>query len=123
MTELVCILCPKGCHLQVDEANGYAVTGNACPRGVVYGQKELRDPTRTVTSTVRVTGAHIPRLPVKTSAEIPKALVRQAARLLDEVTLAAPVALGTVVLQNILGTGVDFVATRSLEKTGEQTLK
>ena len=27
--ELICICCPKGCHLRVDTANDYAVTGNA----------------------------------------------------------------------------------------------
>ena len=33
MTELICITCPKGCHLRVDEEKGFAVTGNRCPRG------------------------------------------------------------------------------------------
>ena len=23
MTDLICIVCPKGCHLKVDEENGY----------------------------------------------------------------------------------------------------
>ena len=41
MTELTCILCPKGCRLRVDEKNGYAVTGNQCPRGIEYGKTEL----------------------------------------------------------------------------------
>ena len=30
--ELVCIVCPRGCHLTIDENNN--VTGNSCPRGV-----------------------------------------------------------------------------------------
>ena len=33
MRELICITCPKGCHLKVDEENDYKVTGNGCPRG------------------------------------------------------------------------------------------
>ena len=56
MTELICIVCPKGCHLKVDEENGYAVTGNSCEKGAAYGKKELTNPTRVVTSTVRVEG-------------------------------------------------------------------
>ena len=44
--ELICICCPKGCHLRVDTANDYAVTGNACPNGVAYGKEELTHPTR-----------------------------------------------------------------------------
>ena len=54
MTELICITCPKGCHLSVDEKNDYAVTGNSCPRGVEYGKSELLHPVRVVTSTVRI---------------------------------------------------------------------
>ena len=30
--ELICISCPKGCHLKVDE-EANKVTGNGCPRG------------------------------------------------------------------------------------------
>ena len=40
MKELVCIVCPKGCRLSVDEENGFAVTGNSCPRGEEYGKRE-----------------------------------------------------------------------------------
>ena len=42
--ELICICCPKGCHLRVDTANDYAVTGNACPNGAAYGKEELTQP-------------------------------------------------------------------------------
>ena len=48
MTDLICIVCPKGCHLKVDEENGYKVTGNGCPRGAAYGEKELVNPTRVI---------------------------------------------------------------------------
>lgn len=113
--ELVCIVCPKGCHLKIDVDNDYEVTGNACEKGEAYGKKELRNPTRTLTSTVRIKGAAISRLPVKTDGEIPKAALEEAVRLLDEVTVTAPVQLGEVVLKGILNSSVNFVATRSLE--------
>ncbi len=115
MTELICIVCPRGCHLKVDEENGCAVSGNACARGEAYGKKELIDPRRTLTSTVRIKGAHLPRLPVKTDREIPKADVLRAVRLLDAVTVKAPVRLGDVIISNILGSEANFVATRSME--------
>lgn len=114
MTNMICILCPKGCHLQVDEQNNYHVTGNGCERGVAYGKKELQNPTRTLTSTVRINGAPLPRLPVKTDKEIPKADLLPAMDLLNAVTLTAPVNLGDIILENILGTGANIVATRSL---------
>ena len=34
MKEVICTCCPQGCHLQVDEANDYKVTGNGCPNGM-----------------------------------------------------------------------------------------
>jgi CxxC motif-containing protein len=43
-----------GCHLKVDETNGYSVTGNTCPRGAEYGYEEATAPKRMVTSTVRI---------------------------------------------------------------------
>ena len=57
MKELICIVCPNGCHLKVDEENGYNVTGNKCERGAEYGKAELLHPVRVVTSTVRIEGA------------------------------------------------------------------
>ncbi len=54
MKELICIVCPRGCHLTVDENNGYAVTGNSCKRGEIYGKAEVTNPVRVVTSTVAV---------------------------------------------------------------------
>lgn len=113
MTQIICITCPKGCHLQVDEENGYQVTGNSCPRGEAYGKNELKNPVRTLTSTVRLSGARTPRLPVKSSAPLPKGKIFDAMRLLDSVTVKAPVAVGQVLLADVFGTGVDIVATKA----------
>ena len=106
MKELICIVCPKGCQLKVDEENGCAVTGNGCPRGAEYGKSELLHPTRVLTSTVKVQGGLHRRLPVKTSALIPKGMLFEVMRTL-------------VVVPNVLGTGVDIIATRSMEKQAE----
>lgn len=114
MRELVCIVCPRGCRLRVDEQNGCAVTGNACPRGEAYGKKELTNPTRAVTTTVRITGAAYPRLPVKTDAEVPKSAVIDVVRALDGVTVTAPVQTGDIIARDILGTGANIVATRDM---------
>lgn len=115
MKELICIVCPRGCRLKVDEEKGYAVTGNSCPRGEEYGRNELISPTRTVTSTVRCEGGAYPRCPVKTSAPVPKGRVRAVMAALDGVTLQAPVEMGQAVLSDVCGTGVDVVATRAME--------
>ena len=112
MKELICITCPKGCHLKVDEEHGYTVTGNSCPRGEEYGRDDLIHTTRVVTSTVRCTGG--PRCPVTTSRPIPKDQMFEVRAALDGVTLAAPVASGQVVIPNVCGTGADIVATKAI---------
>ena len=114
MRELICIVCPKGCRLRVDEAHGCAVTGNGCPRGAEYGKIELTNPTRVVTSTVRISRAAHPRCPVKTDRPIPRSLIFAAMAALEAVNLTAPVRTGQVVVRDVCGTGANFVATRDL---------
>lgn len=114
MKELICIVCPKGCHLKVDENNDYAVTGNGCPRGAEYGRAEMTNPTRVVTSTVRCAGGLYPRCPVKTKGVVPKGKIFDVMAALDAVDLTAPVEVGQVVLENVCGTGVDVVAARAM---------
>ncbi|MDR0374420.1 MAG: FAD-dependent oxidoreductase, partial [Treponema sp.] len=90
ITELICIVCPKGCRLQVDENNGFAVTGNDCVRGEEYGKQEISNPTRVITSTVCATGGAISRMPVKTDKNIPKGKIFEAMASLDELEVKAP---------------------------------
>lgn len=116
MTNLICIVCPKGCHLSVDEENDYRVTGFDCPRGEAYGKKELLNPTRVVTSVVRIGSAALPCCPVKTSGEIPRDQIMKAMDLLKPVRLQAPVAIGDVVVKDICGTGINWVATRNIPR-------
>lgn len=114
MTELICITCPKGCHLLVDEEHGYEVKGYGCEKGLEYGKKELTNPTRVITSTVCVTGGIHSRLPVKTSHDIPKGKIFEAMRLLDGVEVKAPVKLGQVIVPHVCGTDADWIATRAM---------
>ena len=118
MKELICIVCPNGCHLQVDEENGYAVTGNRCPRGIAYGKTELQNPTRVLTSTVCIAGGTHRRIPVKTDRPIPKGKMFEAMAALDAVRLTAPVEPGQVVLADVAGTGADVITSRGMEKEG-----
>lgn len=114
MKKMICIVCPKGCRLHV--AQDGTVTGNACPRGAAYGRAELQNPVRTLTSTVRIEGAALRRVPVKTAAPIPKGSLFAAMEALNALTLYAPVRTGEIVLENIAGTGVNLVVTRTMEQ-------
>ncbi len=118
MKELICIVCPKGCHLQVDETKDYSVLGHSCSRGEKYAKEELTNPTRVITSTVRVEGGLHHRCPVKTDSPLPKGKIMEAMALLNDVTLQAPVTEGQTVLKDISGTGINFVATRAIWSQG-----
>ena len=113
---LICIGCPLGCPLTV-EMEGKEVksgTGNTCPRGVAYAQKELTNPTRIVTSTVRVAGGKLAMVSVKTESDIPKGKIFDCVKVLKDVELTAPVKIGDVVLENVAGTGVNVIATKNV---------
>ena len=54
--QMTCIICPNGCQMTVESEDGEVldVEGNRCMRGYIYAQKEITDPTRTVTTTLAV---------------------------------------------------------------------
>ena len=115
----LCIGCPLGCRLELDETDEgdvVEVRGSSCRKGDRYAMQEHSDPRRLVTTTVAVDGGRWPRLPVKTTGEIPRGLVVDACRALRQVRLQAPVQLGDVVATDLLGTGVDVVATRDMAR-------
>ena len=114
MKELVCIVCPKGCRLHVDDENGYAVTGNSCPRGAEYGKNEIQNPTRVLTSTVRLSGGAYRRCPVKTDRAVPKGKLLDIMKELNGVELASPVTIGQIALKDAAGTGANVVVTKAL---------
>lgn len=113
--EFVCIVCPVGCNLKVrGEGEDFTVTGNTCPRGEKYGKQEMIAPMRTICSTVKVRNGFLHLVPVKTSAEIPKEKIFDVMKVINKVEIDAPVKLGQVIVENILDTGIDIVATRDI---------
>ena len=115
--EMICIICPMGCHLQVDNIDGDCVVqGNACPRGANYAKQEAICPMRTLTSTVRIANAIHPLLPVITSAPVPKQKLFVIMEAVNRVQAEAPIKAGSVVAHNIANCGVDLLASRTMEK-------
>ena len=111
---LICISCPMGCPLTV-ELNGseiISVTGQTCKRGEVYARKEVTNPTRIVTSTVKVEGGAVDMVSVKTRDDIPKDKIFDCVRALKGITVKSPVRIGDVIVRDAAGTGVDIIATK-----------
>lgn len=117
MKQLVCIGCPRGCRLTVEEKDGeYIVTGNTCPRGKAFAISEMTAPKRTICSTVKTVFAGCPVLPVRVSDDIPKEKIFDVMREINAVTLRERIGRGDVVIENVLGLGVDIISTSDLLK-------
>jgi len=118
--EIKCKVCPVGCNLVIknDDKNpsNYIVEGNRCNRGWEFGIKEVKEPSRVLTSRVLLENGPMGRLPVKTTGIIPKELVDECMEIIKSTKVSAPVERGQIIIKNILGTGVDVVAARKVNK-------
>ncbi|MBO8173915.1 MAG: DUF1667 domain-containing protein [Thermococcus sp.] len=114
--EFLCIRCPKGCRLKVMVEEGrVTVDGYECLEGKKYGEEEVKNPKRIVTSTVRILNAKYPRLPVRTAEPVPKDKILDVINALKGVVVKAPVKRGQVIIENVAETGVDVIAERDME--------
>jgi CxxC motif-containing protein len=118
MEKIVCVLCPMGCKIKYNAVDGkiVAVEGNRCPKGLSYLEEELKEPKRIVPTSVKVVNGELPLASVKTSKPIPKRLIPKFMELVKQVQIEAPVKVGDVVMKNVLDTGADVVATRSVRR-------
>ncbi len=110
---MVCIVCPNGCRLRVSrDDDGIDVQGAKCKRGIEFGTTELTNPTRSLTTTVETAFPDMPRLPVKTSCEIPKEHLLDAMKAIRAFRLSKRVNTGDVVIKDVFG--ADIVATADM---------
>lgn len=122
--EVTCIVCPKGCQMIVNNIDGqYIVEGNSCIRGTKYGVDEVTNPKRMITSIVRLEGAYLNMLPVKTSSSVPKDLVFEIMNILSTIKITAPVKVGDIIVKDVLNTGVDIVSTKTINNICESYKK
>ncbi len=117
MEELICISCPMGCRMTVEKSDGeWVVKGNTCPRGKEYAINEMTAPKRTVTTSVALVGGSDKTVSIKTDTPIDKALIFKALAELKNVEVKAPINIGDIIVENVLGSGVNFVATRKVNE-------
>lgn len=113
--DVTCIACPIGCKMTVTKINNeYTVRGNTCKRGEKYGIDEVTNPKRVITSTVRLDGAYLKLLPVKTNGSIPKELMFDIMQSLNKITIRPPITVGDIIIKNILDTGIDIVSCKTI---------
>ncbi len=121
MTEelvITCIVCPMGCRIRVLKKDGevIAVKGYSCPRGREYAVQEATRPLRVLMTVIPCINGDLPVVSVKTSKPIPRDKLLEVSRYLASVSVEAPVEIGDVIVENILGLGADIVATRPCKR-------
>jgi CxxC motif-containing protein len=112
--EFICIVCPRGCHVSVDEDMN--ITGNQCPRGKTYVENEMTAPTRILTTTVRTIFEDQPRISCKTDNPIPKELIFEAMKVINHIVVDREISIGDILIENILNTNVNIIATKPSRK-------
>ncbi len=112
-----CVVCPRGCRIRVcaDGGRMSSVSGNGCRRGEIYAWNELVAPKRLLSSTVKIEGAEAPLLPVRSSAPLPKNLIGGCIGELKKISVRAPVKIHDVIIADVLGSGVDVIASCGAE--------
>lgn len=108
-TNIVCIMCPLGCSMEVTKENDeIVVTGNNCVRGKNYAISELTQPLRMVTSVIITKDGVVS---VKTDKPVPKSLINDVVKEIANVK-KDHLSYGEVVIENVLNTGANIVVTR-----------
>lgn len=111
--KMICIECPVGCVLEADmDSKPIGITGSKCPKGENYAISEIENPQRILTSSVLTQGLALKIVPIKTDRPIPKKDLLKAMEEIKKIRLRKTVAVGDIVAKDLLGLGVNLVATR-----------
>ena len=113
---LTCILCPVGCELEVrDEGGRLEVRGHQCEKGIGFAESEIRHPKRNLATSVPVLGTEARMVSVRLSGPVPRDRIFPILDEIADLRPRAPVRRGQVLIADVLGTGVDVIATRTVE--------
>ncbi len=122
---MICVLCPSGCELEVRpkgdispgdaESEGLLVRGHRCDKGVAFAVEEVLRPTRNLSTSVPVAGTADRMISVRLSGRVPRAMIFPILAEIARLRPAAPVRRGDVLIADVLGSGVDVIATRTVE--------
>jgi CxxC motif-containing protein len=115
---VTCIVCPTGCKIRVlkEDDRVLEVSGNSCKRGEAYASQEAIAPKRTLTTSVRVLQGDFHLVSVKSAVPVPKSCLLDVMRSARLIVATAPIRVGDVVATNVLGLGIDLVATRAVDR-------
>lgn len=113
---LTCILCPVGCELEVrrDEVGELQIQGSQCDKGVPFAVEEVLHPKRNLATSVPVKGTKTKMVSVRLSGPVPRDMIFPILAEIARLRPLAPVRRGQILIADVLGTGVDVIATRTV---------
>ena len=113
---VTCILCPAGCKIFIEIEDGICINieGNKCKKGIEYGINETLYQKRIVTSSILIINGIWPLVSVRTSDPIPKEKIFEILDIIKKTNIYAPVKSGDIIIQDIANTGVNIIATRTV---------
>jgi CxxC motif-containing protein len=120
--ELICVICPNGCQLQAEIQDGDRpavtnVTGNLCDKGPEWARQEIINPMRTIASSVLVEDGDLPMVSVRTDSAIPLKKIFEVMKEIKAARVIAPVRIGDVIIEKVVGLTCNIIATRNVKKT------
>lgn len=111
---LTCAVCPKGCQLEIQQ--GGEVTGNSCAKGVDFARRELVEPERILTTTIRISGnAQQEYLPVRSNGLIKLSEMQDLIDKIHSYRCQAPIKMGQTIIKDIGENHVDIVAQQTID--------
>lgn len=113
-----CIVCPTGCEIKIkkDSSDNVTFEGYTCDRGLEYAQQEFYEPKRILTSTMQVEHGFLPLIPVRTDKAILKDRLKNVLKEIAKVKVEAPIKMGDILIENVLGLGANIIASRDLNR-------
>ena len=116
--EITCIVCPLGCKILLKKTRCQVevLFGNKCKQGIDYAINEALDPRRMLTTSVLVENGEWALVSVKSSDPVQKDKVFAVLREIRKIKVKAPVKAGDIIIKNVIGTGIDILATKSIKE-------
>jgi len=111
-------VCPTGCAITAtpDQSGNVNFEGYTCKRGLEYAQQEYFEPKRILTTTMRVENGRLPLVPVRSNKPIPKDRLNDAIKEVAQKIIEAPVKMGDILINNLLGLDAHIIASRDLSE-------
>ena len=120
--KITCIVCPIGCKISIktDGTQFEVKDGNKCDKGIEYARNEALDPRRMLTTLILVKGGEWPLASVKSTQPIPRNRLFPVLKEIKQITIDAPVISGQIIIKNVLNSGIDIVATKTVKALKHQ---